>query len=133
MQQPAASAAVVSKFNATLIDLNRPVSAPNLPMSYILNPSGQAWLLLAFPYGNEEDALRIFGKDTVDQQAGDAGVFRIALAGPEYEGVAVLARVLLGPALVLAPGGAVIWEFAPEDILGYLRICWDMIGYERIS
>jgi len=79
-------------------------------MSYILNPSGQAWLLLAFPYGNEEDALRIFGKDTVDQQAGDAGVFRIALAGPEYEGVAVLARVLLGPALVLAPGGAVAFE-----------------------
>jgi hypothetical protein len=27
---------------------------------------------------------------------------------------------------------ASIWEFAPEDILGYVRICWDMIGYDRI-
>jgi hypothetical protein len=28
--------------------------------------------------------------------------------------------------------GCAIWEFAPEDILGYVRICWDMIGYDRI-
>jgi hypothetical protein len=39
----------------------------------------------------------MFEEDTMDQQAGDAGVFRIALAGPGYEGVAVLARGLLGP------------------------------------
>jgi hypothetical protein len=25
-----------------------------------------------------------------------------------------------------------IWEFAPEDIIGYERICKDIIGYERI-
>ncbi len=90
VQQPAASAATqaVSGFNAKLIDLAclllTAMSAPNLPMSYILNPSGQAlqpWLLLAFPDGNGEDALRIFEEDTVDQQAGDAGVFRIELAG----------------------------------------------------
>ncbi len=79
-------------------------------MSYILNPSGQAWLLLAFPDGNEEDALRIFGEDTADQPAGDAGVFRTLLAGPEYEGVAVLARGLLGPAPVLASGGEMGFE-----------------------
>jgi hypothetical protein len=71
-----------------------------------LNPSCQAWLLLAFPGGTEDDALRMFEADTVDQQASDAGVFRIALAGPAYEGVAVLARGLLGPAPVLASGGA---------------------------
>ncbi len=114
VQQPAASAAAVSEFNAKLIALTRPlltaVSAPNPPMSYILNPSGQAWLLLAFPDENEEDALQIFGEDTVDQQAGDAVVFRTPLAGPEYEGVAVLARGLLGPAPVLASGGALAFE-----------------------
>ncbi len=44
------------------------MSAVNLLMSYILNPSGQTWLLLAFSDGNEEDALRMFEEDTVDQQ-----------------------------------------------------------------
>ncbi len=84
--------------------------APNPLMSYILNPSGQACLLLAFPDGSGEDALRMFEEDTVDQQAKDEGVFRIALAGPDYEGVAVLARGLLGPATVLTSCGALAFE-----------------------
>jgi hypothetical protein len=75
-------------------------------MTYMLNPSGQAWLLLAFPDGTEFDARRMFEADTVDQQAGDAGAHRIALAGPAYEGVAVLAWGLLGPAPVLESEGA---------------------------
>jgi hypothetical protein len=39
----------------------------------------------------------MFVADTGNQQAGDAGVHRVALAGPAYEGVAVLAHGLLGP------------------------------------
>ena len=105
VQQPVASGAVVNGFTAMLCHLARhmsdAMSANPPPMSYIMNPSGQAWLLLAFPDGTEDDALRMFEDDTADQQA---GVHRIALAGPAYEGVAVLARGLLGPALVLANG-----------------------------
>ncbi len=98
------------------LDLERRLHTPaaaihNTPaavISYVLNISRQAWLLLAFPDGTEDKALRIFESDTEDQQAGDTGftVHRIALAGPAYEGVAVLARGLLGPAPVLDSNGA---------------------------
>jgi hypothetical protein len=47
----------------------------------------------------EANALRFFQSDTEDQQASVAGVHRIALAGPAYAGMAVLARAMLGPAV----------------------------------
>ena len=102
VQQPDASQAVVNRFTARAIDLRDRIpptaaAARALPLSYVLNPSGQAWLLLAFPDGTEDEALRMFEADTGNQQAGDAGVHRVALAGPAYEGVAVLAHGLLGP------------------------------------
>ena len=108
VQQPAVIPAIMSKFHAMLCRLSLPLSALssasnllNLPMACMLNPS---WLLLAFPDRTEADAIRMF------EVAGDAGVFRIALAGPEYEGVAVLARVLMGPAPVVDSSGAVVSE-----------------------
>jgi hypothetical protein len=110
LQQPAASAANVSGFSAKLIDFSRHFLAPNAPLSYTLNPTGQAWLLLAFPDGTEDDALRMFEEDAINQRPGPAGMFRIALAGPAYEGVAVLARGLLGPAPALYSGGALEFE-----------------------
>ena len=107
VQQPAVVPAIMSKFFTMLSRMSLAFSAPSnasLPMAYMLNPSGQAWLLLAFPDRTEADAIRMF------EVAGDAGGFRIALAGPEYEGVAVLARVLMGPAPVVASSGAVVFE-----------------------
>ena len=74
------------------------MSVPNPLITYMLNPSGQSWLLLAFPDGSDDDALRMFEEDTTDQRPGDAGVLRIALAGPAYEGAAVL-----------APGAGAAW------------------------
>jgi hypothetical protein len=102
VQQPDASQAVVNRFAARAIALRDRIpqtaaAARALPLSYVLNPSGQAWLMLAFPDGTEDEALRMFEADTGNQQAGDAGVHRVALAGPAYEGVAVLAHGLLGP------------------------------------
>ena len=103
VQQPAVIHATQAAFMAKLCHMNSGLSGNvrNLSMAYMLNPSGQAWLLLAFPDGTEDDALRMF------EVAGDAGVFRIALAGPEYDGVAVLARGLLGPRHVFE---TVYWE-----------------------
>ena len=69
------------------------------PMIYTVNPTGHAWLLLAFPGGTEADARSMFSADatvTGDQQPGADGVLRIALAGPAYTGFAVLAACLLG-------------------------------------
>ena len=109
VQQPAVIAATTARFRAKLLHMTSQLEATashdqNLSTAYIFNPSGQAWLLLAFPDGTVHDALRMF------EVAGDAGFFRIALAGPEYEGVAVLALGLLGPAPVLASGGALAFE-----------------------
>ena len=94
----------------------------------MFNPSGQAWLLLAFPDGTEGDALRMFESDIGDQQAGVAGVHRIALAGPAYEGVAVLARGLLGPKPVLDSNGALSFEtiFWRERGAGVDPGCWSV-------
>jgi hypothetical protein len=108
VQQPAVIPAIISKFHAMLCRMSLRLSAPssasnllNLPMVCMLNPS---WLLLAFPDRIEEEAIRMF------EVAGDAGGFRIALAGREYEGVTVLAGVLMGPAPVVASSGAVVPE-----------------------
>ncbi len=65
---------------------------------------------MAFPDGTEDDALRMFEKDAINQRPGHAGMFRIALAGPAYEGVTVLARGLLDPAPALDSGGALAFE-----------------------
>ena len=51
-------------------------------------------------------------------------------AGPTAVLPVVHAPVAAGP--VVLDSRVDIWEFAPEDIIGYERICKDIIGYERI-
>ena len=128
VQQPAASAAVVRGFIQRSISLDNrqdlsqaPAALLGLPVSLAVNPTGMAWLLLAFPDGTEDEALRMFGADTVDLQACDAGVYRIALAGPAYEGVAVLAQSLLGPKAALDSNSAlslepIYWEERSDSV-----------------
>ena len=112
VQQPAENSGSHQRFMGRIIELNDRLHRATalMPLNCLFNPSGQTWLLLAFPDGTEADALSIFQSDTGDQQAGVAGVHRIALAGPAYEGVAVLARALLGPAAALDASGALLWE-----------------------
>ena len=136
VQQPTESAALGARFLARASDIQRLPTASDgsvtpaaaLPESFVLNPSGQAWILIAFPDGTEGDALRMFEADTGDQQAGVAGVHRIALAGPAYEGVAVLARCLFGPKPVLDSNGALSFEpvFWPERGAGVDPRCWSV-------
>ena len=116
MEQPEVSDAVKAGFlakNKTILSQLQPQASgdstqktPLADIFNVLNPTGQAWLLLAFPDGTDAEALSMFSADTEDQQAGDAGVHRIALAGPAYEGVAVLAHGLLGSARSLDSIGA---------------------------
>jgi hypothetical protein len=70
------------------------IRAAELPVVYTVNMAGTAWLLLAFPGGTDADARRMFSVENSD--TGADGMLRIALAGPAYTGVAVLASCLLG-------------------------------------
>ncbi len=74
------------------------IQAAELHVVYTVNTAGTAWLLLAFPGGTEADAQRMFS--VKDSDTGADGVLRIALAGPAYTGVTVLASCLLGCAPV---------------------------------
>ena len=107
MQQPDVCAAVRRRFVAKSLELGNSMgnSRAQLPIPYMVNPTGLAWLLLAFPEGSEGDALKMFDSDAGEQQAGDTRVHKAALAGPAYEGVAVLAQGLLGPAPVIDSNG----------------------------
>ena len=123
VQQPAVCEAVRSRFLEKCLALRNLFQASQqsreriqvADMLNMMNPSGQTWLLLAFPDGTEGDALSMFGEETGGQRAGDAGVHSIALAGPAYEGVAVLAQGLLGSSRSLDSTGApptetIFWE-----------------------
>ena len=95
---------VFIKCSLALSDLSN--IAAGRSISYLTNPSGRAWILLAFPDGSEADALRMFEPETDEQRASNQGSCRIALAGPAYEGVAVLALALLGPKHTADSSGA---------------------------
>ncbi len=75
-------------------------SLQSLQLINTINTAGQEWLLLAFPGRTVEDARRMFRMvapaETGGEQARDAWHLRIALAGPVYTLVAVLALCLHG-------------------------------------
>ncbi len=90
------------------------MQAAKLPVVYTVNTAGTAWLLLAFLGGTEADARRMFR--VKDSDTGANGVLRIALAGPAYTGLAVLASCLLDCAPVPHVSGehqdGVFWQKA---------------------
>ena len=102
VEQPAVSGEVQAGFHTQFLAMQAAtvaaMNAPDLPLIYRINTAGTAWLLLAFPGGTEADARRMF--TVKDSDTGADGVLRIALAGPAYTGVAVLASCLLGTAPV---------------------------------
>ena len=102
VEQPAVSHDVQKGFEQQFLAMQAAtvaaIQAASLPLICTINTAGTAWLLLAFPGGTEADARRMFS--VKDSDTGADGVLRIALAGPAYTGVAVLASCLLGCAPV---------------------------------
>ena len=98
VEQPAVSHDVQKGFEQQFLAMQAAtvaaIQAASLPLICTINTAGTAWLLLAFPGGTEADARRMFS--VKDSDTGADGVLRIALAGPAYTGVAVLASCLLG-------------------------------------
>ena len=70
VQQPAENSGSHQRFMGRIIELNDRLHRATalMPLNCLFNPSGQTWLLLAFPDGTEAEALRYFQSDTGDQQ-----------------------------------------------------------------